>query len=142
MNNKIRPCLWVDNDLGEMFEFYQKIFKNSKVLYQQGIGGVIEIEGQTLEFLRGGPMFKLNEAISITIACEDQAETDYYWDCLTSDGGAESQCGWCVDKYGLSWQVRPKKLMELLSSSDSEKAKYAQEQMMKMHKIIISDLEK
>ena len=87
-------------------------------------------------------MFKFTEAISLTITCEDQEETDYYWNAFTANGGTESQCGWCKDKYGLSWQIIPKKLGEFLTSENTEKRDYAMQAMFQMKKIIIKDLEK
>ena len=102
----------------------------------------MEIFGQNYDLLAAGPMFKFSEAISFTINCKDQAETDYYWESLTKNGGAESQCGWCRDAYGLSWQIIPKRLMELTTSTDKEKRYYAMNQMFKMKKIIVKDLEK
>lgn len=151
MTNKITPCLWFEKDLSGVIEYYKSIFKdNFKVVYlgnlEQGPGGeyqfgTIEIFGNTYDLLAAGPMFKFTEAISLTISCEDQDETDYYWSALTSNGGAESQCGWCKDRYGLSWQVEPKRLRELSTSSDQEKRAYAMQQMFQMKKIIIKDLE-
>ncbi len=91
--------------------------------------------------LAAGPMFTRSEALSFVISCEDQAEVDYYWDALTANGGAESQCGWCKDKYGLSWQIEPKKLRELSITSDKEKRNFAMNAMFKMKKIIVKDLE-
>jgi len=87
-------------------------------------------------------MFKFTEAVSLTISTDNQKETDYYWNALTADGGEESVCGWCKDKYGLSWQVTPRKLIELQMSKDKEKRDYAMQAMFQMKKIIIKDLEK
>ncbi len=149
---KITPCLWFEKELPSAIEYYQTIFKdNLKVVYlgdeENGPGGAyqfgtIELFGTKYDLLAAGPTFKFTEAISLTISCEDQEETDYYWNALTANGGAESVCGWCKDKYGLSWQVEPKLLRELSISSDKEKRNYAMQQMFKMKKIIIKDLEK
>lgn len=149
---KITPCLWFEKDLPLAIEYYQSIFKdNLKVVYlgdvENGPGGVyqfgtIELFGNTYDLLAAGPMFTFTEAISLTISCEDQEETDYYWDALTTNGGVESQCGWCKDRYGLSWQVEPRLLRELSTTNDKEKRDYAMQTMFKMKKIIIKDLEK
>ncbi len=152
MNNKIAPCLWFEKDLPNVIEYYKTIFKdNLTVVYlgdlQNGPGGeyqvaTIELFGQQYELLAAGPMFTFTEAISLTIYCEDQAEVDYYWDALTSNGGAESMCGWCKDAYGLSWQVVPQRLRELSTTTDVETREYAMKQMFQMKKIVIKDLEK
>lgn len=152
MQNKITACLWFEKDLPQVIEYYKSIFKdNLKVVYlgdlENGPGGVyqfgtVEIFGKSYDLLAAGPTFKFTEAISLTISCADQAETDYYWNALTANGGAESVCGWCKDKYGLSWQVEPKRLRELSTSPDKEKRNYAMQQMFEMKKIIIKDLEK
>ncbi len=149
---KITPCLWFEKELPVAIEYYKSIFKdNLKVVYlgdeETGPGGkyqfgTIELFGVKYDMLAAGPMFKFTEAISLTISCEDQAETDYYWDALTTNGGEESVCGWCKDKYGLSWQVEPTLLRELSTSSDKEKRDYAMQAMFQMKKIIIADLEK
>lgn len=102
----------------------------------------VEIFGNRMSWMTAGPYFKFNEAISFVISTDGQEETDYYWQKLTADGGTESQCGWCKDKYGVSWQVVPKQLGESMAQTDSELAKYASTQMLKMKKIIIKDLYK
>lgn len=149
---KITPCLWFEKELPAAIEYYKGIFKdNLQVVYlgdlEEGPGGAyqfgtIELFGARYDMLAAGPMFKFTEAISLTISTEDQTETDYYWDALTSNGGAESQCGWCKDAYGLSWQVEPKLLRELSTTSDTEKRNYAMQAMFGMKKIIVKDLEK
>jgi predicted 3-demethylubiquinone-9 3-methyltransferase (glyoxalase superfamily) len=149
---KITPCLWFEKDLKGVIDFYGSIFKdNFSVIYlgdiENGPGGeyqfaTVEIFGLRYDMLAAGPMFKFTEAVSLTISTEDQAETDYYWDALVSNGGQESQCGWCKDKYGLSWQVEPRCLRELSTSSDKDKRDYAMQQMFQMGKIIIDKLEK
>lgn len=117
---KITPCLWFEKDLPGVIEYYKGIFNdNLKVVYlgdlEEGPGGAyqfatIELFGSRYDLLMAGPMFTFTEAISLTISTEDQAETDYYWSVLTANGGSESVCGWCKDKFGLSWQIEPKKL--------------------------------
>lgn len=144
--------MWFENDLPKVIEYYKGIFRdNLSVVYlgevENGPGGAyqfatVELFGSRYDLLAAGPMFKFTEAISLTISCLDQEETDYYWNTLTSNGGSESVCGWCKDKYGLSWQVEPKLLRELSTSSDKEKRNYAMQQMFQMKKIIIKDLEK
>ncbi len=152
MVQKMTLCLWFEKDLPNVIDYYKGIFKdNLKVVYsgdlENGPGGeyqfgTIDLFGTKYNLLTAGPMFKFTEAISLTISCEDQEETDYYWNALTANGGADSQCGWCKDKYGLSWQIEPKLLRELSTSSNKEKRNYAMQAMFKMKKIIIKDLEK
>lgn len=105
------------------------------------INGEFELDGQRFICLDGGPLFKFNEAISFTVSCEDQAEVDYYWEKLSAVPEAE-QCGWCKDKFGMSWQIIPKRLNALLSDPDREKANRTMQAMMKMHKIDVGELEK
>ena len=100
-----------------------------------------EIAGQTVMGLNGGPEFKFSEAISFFVDCEDQAEVDRYWNKLVGDGGEEGQCGWLKDKYGLSWQIIPKRLGELFASTEPGKVARVNTAMQKMHKIIVKDLE-
>lgn len=151
MNDKITPCLWFEKDLAQVIEYYTSIFqKKLQVSYlgerEYGPGGeyqygTIEIFGKSYQMLAAGPMFRFTEAISLTIMCEDQAEVDYYWKSLTKNGGSESMCGWCKDRYGLSWQIIPKKLLEIQMSTDKQKRDYGISQMFQMKKIIIQDLE-
>ena len=152
--NKVSPFLWYDKEAEEAATFYCSVFKNSKIhkttYYPEGspapAGSVMtvefELEGQRFTALNAGPHFKFNEAISFVIDCDDQKEVDYYWDKLTSGGGEESMCGWLKDRYGLSWQVTPKQLIKLMSSSDKEKSQRVMQAMMKMRKIEIADLER
>lgn len=150
---KIRPCLWLDHNVKEAIDFYTSVFKNSKVLNASyypkdapGFGGEIlavdmEIEDQQFILLNGGPQFKFNESVSFSIEANTQEEIDYYWKSLVAGGGETSQCGWLKDKFGLSWQVSPAILGELLQDKDVEKAQRVMQVMMKMTKIIIKDLE-
>lgn len=150
---KIRPCLWFNHNVEEAIEFYTSVFKNSKVLgtsyYPQdapGFGGEIlavdmEIEDQQFILLNGGASFKFNESVSFSIEANTQDEIDYFWTNLTADGGEESQCGWVKDKFGLSWQISPAILPNLLQDSDAERAKRVMDAMMKMSKIILKDVE-
>src|SRR5436190_11383899 len=152
---KISPCLWFDNQAEEAAKFYTGIFNNSKILDvarytkagQETHGGqpgavmtvAFEIDGTTFVALNGGPVFKFTEAVSFQIDCKDQQEVDYYWDKLL-EGGKESQCGWLKDKFGLSWQVVPVQLKELLGGHDKEGVNRAVNAMMGMVKLDIAKL--
>ena len=150
---KITPCLWFDNQAEEATNFYVSLFKNSQVLSVSrfGEGGpgpagtvmttTFEIDGQELMALNGGPYFKFTEAISLFVNCETQEEVDRLWAALT-DGGEESQCGWLKDRYGLSWQIVPTALGEMLGDPDPEKSQRVMQAMLKMRKIIVADLQK
>jgi predicted 3-demethylubiquinone-9 3-methyltransferase (glyoxalase superfamily) len=146
--NKITPFLWFNNQAEEAMNFYLSVFKQGQVLeIQRGADGqafslTFEVHGQRLIALNGGPHYKFNEAISLFVSCEDQAEVDELWEKLTANGGEPSQCGWLKDKYGLSWQIVPKQLSEFLSHPDPEKARYALQAMLKMQKIVLADLAK
>jgi len=145
---KITPFLWFDTQAEEAINFYVSLFKNSKVLnVSRGPDGKafivsFELDGQEFMALNAGPEFKFNESISMYVDCVDQAEVDYLWDALTADGGEESMCGWLKDKYGLSWQIVPKQLGELMGDPDPEKSQRVREAMLKMQKIIVADLQK
>lgn len=143
---KITPFLWFDTEAEEAMNLYVSIFKNSKVLgVTPGPNGTamsvnFELEGQEFIGLNAGPQFKFNEAISFLVSCNSQAEVDELWEKLTADGGEEGNCGWLKDKYGLSWQIIPTALNEMLSDPDPEKAGRAMQAMLKMNKIGIQDL--
>jgi len=144
---KITPFLWFDTQAEEAMNFYVSVFKNSKVnSVSRGPDGKaftvsFELDGQEFIGLNAGPQFKFNEAISIFVNCEDQAEVDELWAKLTADGGEESMCGWLKDKYGLSWQIIPKALGELMGDPDPVKAQRVTQAMLQMQKIIVADLE-
>jgi predicted 3-demethylubiquinone-9 3-methyltransferase (glyoxalase superfamily) len=153
-DRKIATCLWFDGKAEEAAHFYAATFADSHVEavhrspidYPDGkAGDVITVEftvlGQNFLGLNGGPMFTFDEAISFQVYTDDQAETDRLWNAITSDGGAESQCGWCKDKFGLSWQITPRRLMEMMTSSDREAGARAMGAMMQMKKIDIAALE-
>jgi predicted 3-demethylubiquinone-9 3-methyltransferase (glyoxalase superfamily) len=149
--SKIHTFLWFDKEAEEAMELYTSIFRNSKKgtvsRYPASMGGGVmtaefEIDGFRLTALNAGPQFKFNEAISLYVDCEDQAEVDDYWHRLTADGGEESQCGWLKDKFGLSWQIIPRRLPELMSDKDRAKADRVMQAMLKMKKIVVADLEK
>jgi predicted 3-demethylubiquinone-9 3-methyltransferase (glyoxalase superfamily) len=151
---KITTYLWFDNNAEEAMNFYTSIFKNSKILNvvrygEAGPGpkgtvmnGVFELEGQQFMALNGGPHFKFTEAISLFVSCESQEEVDELWEKLTADGGAPSQCGWLKDKFGLSWQIIPTALMELMSDPDPEKSKRVMQAMLQMSKIDVAALKR
>ena len=143
---KITPFLWFDTQAEEAMNLYVSIFKNSKVLgvtpgpNDRAISVNFELEGQEFIGLNAGPEFKFNEAISFLVSCNTQAEVDELWEKLTADGGEESRCGWLNDKYGLSWQIIPTALGEMLGDPDREKAGRAMQAMLQMNKIDIQGL--
>ncbi len=150
---KITPFLWFDNNAEEAMNFYVSIFKDSKVSSVTRYGeagpgpagtvmvGTFQLNGQDFIALNGGPQFKFTEAISLSIDCETQEEVDHYWERLTA-GGEESMCGWLKDKFGLSWQVNPRALGEMLGDKDPEKAKRVMNGMLQMKKIDIQTLQR
>jgi predicted 3-demethylubiquinone-9 3-methyltransferase (glyoxalase superfamily) len=153
---KITPCLWFDTQAEDAAKFYTSIFKNSKIkktsyypnegreIHGKPAGSVMtivfELDGQEIMALNGGPQFKFSEAISLQIACDTQEEIDYFWTKLTQ-GGEESQCGWLRDQYGLSWQVTPTILSEMLTDKDQAKVDRVTKVFMKMKKFDIEKLE-
>jgi predicted 3-demethylubiquinone-9 3-methyltransferase (glyoxalase superfamily) len=145
---RITPFLWFDKEAEDAMNFYVSIFKNSKVLgVSRGPDGraftvSFELDGQEFMGLNAGPQFKFNESISMFVNCEDQDEVDYFWNALTADGGEESMCGWLKDKFGLSWQIVPKQLGQLMGDPDPVKAGRVMESMLKMRKIVVADLQK
>lgn len=148
---KITPCLWFDNQAEEAMNFYVSLFKNSRILsltrYGEGGPGPqgtimtasFQLDGQELMALNGGPYFKFTEAISLFVNCETQAEVDELWDKL-SEGGEKEQCGWLKDRYGLSWQIVPTALGEMLGDPDPRKSQNVMQAMLKMTKIDIDAL--
>ena len=149
---KITPYLWVEKDAKTVAEYYLSIFKDGKLKdfrkfdsEESGNGAgietaTIEIAGMEFSILAAGPLFKFNEAVSFVINTKDQAETDYYWEALTKNGGEEGQCGWCKDKYGLSWQVVPTEYFELIHSNDPKVREKAMKNTLKQKKLILSEL--
>lgn len=143
---KITPFLWFDNQAEEAMNFYVSIFPNSRVLgVTPGSNGIaqsvtFELEGQEFMALNAGPQFKFNEAISFFVDCKTQEEVDELWAKLTADGGEESMCGWLKDKYGLSWQIIPSALGELLGNPDPAKAQRVMQAMLQMRRIDIEGL--
>jgi len=147
-------CLWYDHDAEEAARFYAEIFPNSSVGaivlapgdYPSGkAGDVITVDFTVLGIpcigLNGGPVFQHNESFSFQVATEDQEETDRYWNAIVNNGGQESECGWCKDKWGVSWQIIPKALLEASYSSDRDVAKRAFDAMMTMKKIDVAAIE-
>lgn len=157
--SKITPCLWFDDQAEEAAHFYTSIFKNSRIgrvarygkegreIHGRAEGTVMtvefEIDGQAFTALNGGPVFKFNEAISFQVPCETQAELDYYWAKL-SEGGDEKaqQCGWLKDKYGVSWQIVPSVLPELLIGADTAKSQSVMKTLLQMKKLDIDTLKR
>jgi len=148
---KITPFLWFDHQAEEAVAFYLSLFKNSKILSVSRYGEAgpgpagsvmtinFQLDGQEFVALNGGPQFKFTEAISLSVTCEDQAEVDRLWEKFTAQG-KESQCGWLKDKYGLSWQIIPSGLDELLSGKEAQKTRCAVEALMTMKKIDLAKL--
>jgi predicted 3-demethylubiquinone-9 3-methyltransferase (glyoxalase superfamily) len=155
---KITPFLWFDGQAEQAAKFYTSIFKNSKLgrilryseevarTSQSGqpVGSVLtiefEIEGQTFTALNGGPQFKFNESVSFVVNCETQEEVDYYWEKLIAGGGKESACGWLKDKFGVSWQITPTVLIDMLHAKDAKKSERVMHAMLQMGKIDIKTL--
>jgi predicted 3-demethylubiquinone-9 3-methyltransferase (glyoxalase superfamily) len=153
---KLTPFLWFDNQAEEAAKFYTSVFKNSKIgrilRYDEAsakaaggaVGSVLtvefEIEGQKFTALNGGPQFKFNESVSFVVNCKTQEEVDYFWEKLTAGGGQESECGWLKDQFGLSWQVTPTVLIDMLNDKDPKKAGRVMKAMMQMQKIEINRL--
>lgn len=146
--NKITPFLWFDNNVDEALDFYTSIFTNSKVIHKTpGEGGKtqwaeLELEGQELLLLDGGPEYHFTEAFSLFVQCAGQEEVDQYWNALTTNGGSEGQCGWLKDKFGLSWQIIPKQFSEMMAGDDEEKVGRMMQAMFKMKKLDIAELKK
>jgi predicted 3-demethylubiquinone-9 3-methyltransferase (glyoxalase superfamily) len=152
--SKVTPFLWFNNQAEEAAKFYVSIFANSRLVdvthWADGspqpkgtvMSAMFEIGGRQYIAFNGGPYFKFTEACSMFVNCEDQAEVDRYWNVLTADGGVPGQCAWLKDKYGLSWQIVPKALGQLLGDPDAQRAGRAMKAMMKMGKIDIAELER
>ncbi len=149
---RITPNLWFDNESEEAAAFYVSVFPNSKITavcrYPEGAprpaGTVLtvdfELDGQEYTAINGGPQFPFTEAISLLVNCADQSEIDYYWDALSA-GGEEGQCGWLKDRYGVSWQVVPPGMVEILNGSDQGRAQRAMQAMFGMQKIEVAALQ-
>jgi len=153
--DKIIPCLWYNYDAEEAANFYVTLLPDSEIQNvvrspadtpSNKAGDVLVVEftlaGRPYIGLNGGPLFRFSEAVSFQIRTEDQAETDRLWDAIVSNGGAESMCGWCKDRWGLSWQITPKRLLELNADPDPARARRAMEAMLEMRKIDIAAVER
>ena len=153
--DKISPCLWFDGQAEEAAAFYTSLFPNSRIDSVERAPGdtpsgpkgsvltvPFTIAGRSYIALNGGPDFKFNEAISLSIDCEDQEEVDRYWDALVANGGEHSVCGWLKDRFGVSWQVIPRQLPQLLASPDRDAAERVLQAMLKMTKIEVAELER
>jgi predicted 3-demethylubiquinone-9 3-methyltransferase (glyoxalase superfamily) len=154
---KINPCLWFDTEAEEAAKFYCSVFKNSRIskvsryvnegqeIHGKPAGSVMavefELDGQKFAALNGGPQFKFDEAISFQVHCKDQAEVDYFWDKLSA-GGKEVACGWLKDRFGLSWQVVPGVLYDMLMDPDQEKVKRVTKAFLRMKKFDIAALKR
>jgi predicted 3-demethylubiquinone-9 3-methyltransferase (glyoxalase superfamily) len=148
----ITPSLWFDYTLEEAAQFYTSIFPNSSIEGFQRytdagpgtpgevVSGTFVLDGTRFIGINGGPQFPFTEAVSFTVDCADQDEVDYYWDRLV-DGGEESQCGWLKDRYGLSWQIVPRRLTELVTDPDPKRASAATKAMLGMRRIVVAELE-
>jgi predicted 3-demethylubiquinone-9 3-methyltransferase (glyoxalase superfamily) len=156
---RIAPCLWFDSQAEQAAAFYISVFKNSRIvsisrygdvgaeIHQRPAGSVMavtfELDGQPFTALNGGPVFKFNEAVSLQVYCENQIEIDYYWNALSTGGDPHAQqCGWLKDQFGLSWQVVPAVLTEMLKDYNSETAQRALDAMLHMKKLDIAELER
>ncbi len=149
----IAPCLWFDTEGGEAARFYTSVFPSSRIVNvthygaagtrEEGMVMTVEFElnGQRLIALNGGPEFTFSEAVSLHVSCESQEEVDFYWAAL-SDGGEESVCGWLKDRFGVSWQIDPVRLQELIEDPDPARAERAMRAMLQMKKIDIAELER
>jgi predicted 3-demethylubiquinone-9 3-methyltransferase (glyoxalase superfamily) len=159
VNQRIAPCLWFDHQAEDAAKFYIGIFKNSKIvkvarygeagrdIHGKPAGSVMvvafELDGQPFTALNGGPQFTFNEAISLQVYCETQKEVDYFWEKLSAGGDERAQqCGWLKDKFGVSWQIIPTVLPELVGDPDSKKSQKAMEAMLQMKKLDIGVLKK
>ncbi len=155
--HKITPCLWFDTEAEEAARFYVSVFKNSRIdtisrfpnagqeVHHKPAGSVMtvefELDGQHFVALNGGPEFKFDEAVSFQIYCDTQADIDHYWSKLTNAGGQEGPCGWLKDKFGLSWQVVPSRIPQMMTDADSAKSARVMNAFMKMKKLDIAKLE-
>jgi predicted 3-demethylubiquinone-9 3-methyltransferase (glyoxalase superfamily) len=157
IRQKISPFLWFDNQAEEAASFYVSVFKNSRIkavshygeagreVHGREPGSVMvvdfELDGQSFAALNGGPLFKFNEAVSFQVNCDSQAEIDHFWSALT-DGGRESQCGWLKDRFGLSWQVVPSQLPQIMSGGDAARQDRVMTAVMGMKKFDIAALQR
>ena len=151
INQKITPHLWYDKEAKEAAEFYISIFKDSRIKNVSTLNGTpsgtveivtFELFGQEFMAISAGPFFKFNESISFVVHCDTQEEIDFYWEKLTSDGGQESECGWLKDKYGLSWQIVPTIMDEMMQSKDPERIERVTQAFLMMKKFDLASLQR
>lgn len=159
LSHRIVPCLWFDDQAEEAAKFYTSVFPNSKIgrisrygdagheIHHKPRGSVLtvafELDGEPFTALNGGPEFKFNEALSLQVMCETQAEVDYYWDKLSAGGDPAAQvCGWLKDRFGMSWQVIPVAFLDMVGDPDSEKSERAMTAMLKMKKLDLAELQR
>lgn len=138
MKNPVYPCLWFDGNAKAAAEFYCSVFKNSRITQDTPLVVTFDLNGRKFMGLNGGPQFTFSESVSFVVECDNQADIDYYWNKLTADGGQESRCGWVKDKYGVSWQIIPSMLGELMA--DTEKGQRVMQALMQMGKLDIEKL--
>jgi len=148
---RITPCLWFDTQAEEAANFYVSLFEDAQVTRVDHLDGTpsgdnvalvsFRLEGHEFMAINGGPQFPFTEAVSFSVSCRDQAEVDRLWAALTADGGEEGMCGWLKDRFGLSWQIIPERMGELLSDPDPERRQRAMDAMLKMQKIEVDVLE-
>lgn len=138
MTKQIFPCLWFDGNAKAAAEFYCSVFKNSRILDDTPMVVTFELNGTKFMGLNGGPHFKFNEAISFVMNCDNQEEIDYYWDKLVSNGGQESRCGWLKDQFGVSWQIVPSNMGQLMA--EPGRAQRIMAEVMKMNKLDINKI--
>ena len=153
MAQPIAPCLWFNDNAEEAVNYYVSIFKDARVLHVDRFSDVgpdldapivfieFELDGQPFQAINGGPEFTFNEAISLAVECASQEEVDYYWDTLTRDGGQPGPCGWLKDKYGVSWQIVPRVLNEMLRDDNRERGGQAMRKMLQMTKLDVTELQ-
>ncbi|HET7367623.1 MAG TPA: VOC family protein [Gaiella sp.] len=149
----ITPCLWFDTEAEEAAAFYTSVFPDSRIVHVSHYGSAgprpegmvmeveFELDGRSFLALNGGPQFRFTEAISLQADCKDQAEVDRLWETL-SEGGEEGPCGWLKDRYGVSWQIVPSRMYELIADPDPERAQRAVAAMLQMHKLDVAELER
>jgi len=152
--NKITPFLWFDNNAEGALNLYLSTFKNAKVLDESRYGpgapmpegtlftATIQLEGQNIMLMNAGPHYKLNEAFSLFVDCQSQAEVDTLWEKLTADGGEPGRCGWLKDKFGVSWQIIPSEMNQMMGDKDPQKAGRAMQAMFTMSKIDLAAMRK
>ena len=138
---KISPYLWYNHQAREAAEFYCSLFAHSRIISAGEMIVEFELEGLRFRALNGGPNFTFSEAISFFVLCEDQAEVDHFWEGLTAAGGEAGQCGWCKDKFGLSWQVVPRRFIEMMETGSPAQTQRVMQAMMPMQKMIVADFE-